>query len=213
MNLHSLLSILDRLLSPTGCPWDREQTLQSLRHTLVEEAYEVVEAIDLNRNSEMEEELGDLLFNIVFLCEIAKREGRFTLEDVIEHISNKLIRRHPHVFGEAKIKTSEELLKQWEAIKKLEKKDNPRESALDGIPKEIPSLTRAYRFAKKFSQNHYSENEISLAGTKEELAGEEIWQLVKKLEKKGIRAEEALRKYLSQMEVQFRNWELNNKIN
>jgi tetrapyrrole methylase family protein / MazG family protein len=116
----SLTDTLKRLLAPDGCPWDREQTMQTMRHLLVEETYEVIEAINLNDNRQMEEELGDLLFNVVFLCMLAEKEKRFTLQDALKHVVAKLVRRHPHIFGEVKLKTSEEVLKQWNEIKQNE---------------------------------------------------------------------------------------------
>lgn len=119
----SLIDIIERLLAPDGCPWDREQTTRSMRSCLIEETNEVIEAIDHDDNRQMEEELGDLLFNVVFLCRLAEKEGRFNLKDVLQSIIAKLIRRHPHVFGEGKIlATTEEVLKQWKEIKEQEKK-------------------------------------------------------------------------------------------
>lgn len=202
----SLVNTLERLLAPDGCPWDREQTLQSMRHSLVEETYEVIEAIDLNQNQHMEEELGDLLFNVVFLCKLAEKEKRFTLEDVLRHIVAKLIRRHPHIFGEVNIQTSEEVLQQWEKIKRGEKKESPA-SALDGIPKDLPALARAQKVAKKLAKQSFIPEINPEALLPEEQIGESLWTLVQEAAKKGIQAEQALRKRLAQIEAEFRAWE------
>jgi tetrapyrrole methylase family protein / MazG family protein len=127
------------------CPWDREQTNDSIKANTIEEAYEVVEAIDNKDYSELKKELGDLLLHVVFHTAIAEQDKRFTIEDVIQAISEKLIRRHPHVFGDTEVSGSKEVTKNWEAIKMSE----GRESLLDGIPKHLPALIRAYRLQEK----------------------------------------------------------------
>lgn len=202
----SLIDVLERLLAPDGCPWDREQTLQSMRSSLVEETFEVIEAIDLNDNRLIEEELGDLLFNAVFLCLLAEREKRFTLQETLKHITAKLIRRHPHIFGEGRLSTSEEVLKQWDEIKKKEKKDE-RQSALDGIPKDLPALAKAHKFAKKLASQHFTSQANLEALSPEEQAGDLLWKTVQSLSQQGIQAEHALRKRLAQIESEFRKWE------
>jgi MazG family protein len=203
----SLIYTIERLLAPDGCPWDREQTLHSMRHSLVEETYEVIEAIDLNNNLQIEEELGDLLFNVVFLCELAEKEGRFTLEDVLKHIVAKLVRRHPHIFGEVSLKTSEEVLSQWELIKAKEKKENPVHSVLDGIPKDLPALARGQKMAQKLSKKNFVSEKKSKACSEEERVGETLWTLIQEQSKQGIQVEDALRKRLAQIELEFREWE------
>jgi MazG family protein len=202
----SLINTLDRLLAPDGCPWDREQTMQSMRHSLVDETYEVIEAIDLNDNRQMEEELGDLLFNVVFLCKLAEKEGRFTLQDALKHIVAKLIRRHPHIFGEGQLKTSEDVLKQWEQIKQIEKKGE-RHSVLDGIPKDLPALARAQEMAKKLKKLHFTSQADPQTFSVEEQTGELLWNSVQEIAKQGIQAEQALRRRLAQIESEFRKWE------
>lgn len=133
------------LRSPEGCPWDREQTHETLRPYLLEETYEVLEAIDKHDDANLKEELGDLLLQIVFHAQIARDDNRFTIDDVIDGIAEKLIRRHPHVFADAVIKTASEQTVHWEKVKKKEGK----RSAIDGIPSELPSLTRARRMQEK----------------------------------------------------------------
>ncbi len=127
------------------CPWDKEQTNDSIKAATLEEAYEAVEAIDKNDDEEFKKELGDLFFHIIFHSVIAEEYGKFTLDDVISSIKAKLIRRHPHVFGNVQVNGSEEVKKNWEAIKL----DEGRESVLDGVPGRLPSLHRAYRLQEK----------------------------------------------------------------
>jgi len=148
-NWQSLLQLMDRLREPGGCPWDREQTTADLKSYLLEEAYEVLEAIESGDPSALREELGDLLFQIVFLARIAKEEGQFTADDVAAAVTEKMIRRHPHVFGDSEAATSGEVLRQWEEIKKRERRDSPSRSALDGIPKGLPALLAAQRLGTK----------------------------------------------------------------
>ncbi|MFN3480419.1 MAG: nucleoside triphosphate pyrophosphohydrolase [Thermodesulfovibrionales bacterium] len=138
-----LIEIMASLRGEKGCPWDKEQTRESLKPFLVEETYEVLEAIDEEDPEKIKEELGDLLFQIIFHSRVAEEKGEFNIQDVIRKISDKMIARHPHVFGEERFETSEEVLRQWEERKKEEGKI--RESILEGIPKELPSLLRAHR--------------------------------------------------------------------
>lgn len=201
-----LIKILERLLGPGGCPWDREQTLQSMRSSLLEETYEVIEAIDLNNEALLQEELGDLLFNVIFLCKLAEKEQKFTLEQVIQQIAEKLVRRHPHIFGEAHIQTSSEVLTQWEAIKQTEEKNQERHSALDDIPKHLPSLARAQKMGKKFTKQHFMVEPLD-SPLPEDQAGQDLWEMVQQIAQQEIQAEQALNKRLSELEADFREWE------
>ena len=145
-----LLKIMDRLRDPGGCPWDREQTYATLRNYLLEECYEVVEALDAGDRDGLREELGDLLFQIVFLSRLAKEEGAFTAEDVAAGIAEKMVRRHPHVFGSDRADTSEEVLRNWEEIKRKEKGETSSgRSVLAGIPRGLPALLKAQRLGPK----------------------------------------------------------------
>jgi tetrapyrrole methylase family protein/MazG family protein len=137
-NFQKLVDLVAKLR--VECPWDREQTNQSIKKNLIEEAYELLEAIEENDNEKMIEELGDLLLQVVFHSQIKKDEGSFDINTVIEKLIEKLIRRHPHVFGNSNVKTQEEVLKQWDEIKRKEK-----ESIFDGIPKRMPALMRAVK--------------------------------------------------------------------
>ena len=150
-SFENLVAIMDRLRDPGGCPWDREQTYRTLRGYLVEECHEVAEAIDLGDRRGLCEELGDLLFQIVFLSRLAKEEGHFEAADVVRGIANKMVRRHPHVFGEERVESAEEVLRNWEAIKRKEKPEAPEaaSSVLDGIPRALPALSAAHRLGTK----------------------------------------------------------------
>src|SRR5436309_12396346 len=143
--INDLLKVMGRLRSPTGCPWDREQDHMSLRFHAIEEVYELIDAIEAGDDHEMLEELGDLLLQVVFHCQLARERGAFDFEKVAKHITEKLIRRHPHVFGKTKVKDIQEVWTNWEQIKKAEKHGtrHARPSALDGIPRHLPALLRA----------------------------------------------------------------------
>ena len=145
-SLPRLVEIMQRLLAPNGCPWDREQTLESLRPYVVEEAHEVVDAIDGGDPHELREELGDLLLQIVFQSELARARSWFGPDDVVSAICDKLVRRHPHVFGDQQVSGTAEVLANWEAIKAEE---NAGRGLLDGVPKALPALLRALRVGQK----------------------------------------------------------------
>jgi MazG family protein len=130
------------------CPWDKEQTHASIRHSLIEEAYEVVEAIDHNNLDDLRKELGDLLLHVVFHANIAEEQNEFTLAQVIDGITDKLIYRHPHVFSDTKVESTHHIIQNWEKLKKGE----GRESLMDGVPKEMPALLRAHRLTDKASK-------------------------------------------------------------
>jgi MazG family protein len=173
--IERLLSIMERLRGPQGCPWDREQTLRTLRPYVLEETYEVLEAIDAGDPREHCEELGDLLLQIVFQAQLRKEEGLFEFADVADSISNKLVSRHPHVFGNADAKDAEAVLRQWAALKREEKKaKGGGESVLEGVPREMPALARADRLTEKASRVGFDWPDA--AGARAKL-GEEIGEL------------------------------------
>lgn len=144
-----LVSLTNQLRSPDGCPWDREQNLMSIRNYIIEEAFEVVQAIESESTQDMIEEFGDLLLQVVFASQIAKDEGKFDITDVLDQLHNKLVRRHPHVFGEKKAKDAEEAVKSWHEQKLKEKS---RKERLINIPRTMPALLRAQRVGEKASQ-------------------------------------------------------------
>ena len=169
--VQQLRAIIARLRAPEGCPWDREQTHASLRAGLIEEAYEVVEAINQGDDVNLCEELGDLLLQSVFHAQIASEEGRFNFDDVARGVAKKLLRRHPHVFGDDRCADSAEVLRKWEDIKRAEK-GAVAGSALDGISGGLPALMHAEKVQKKAARVGFDWNEVApvLAKIREELA-------------------------------------------
>jgi nucleoside triphosphate diphosphatase len=222
--IERLLSIMARLRGPDGCPWDREQTLHSLRPYVLEETYEVLEAIDSGDVREHCEELGDLLLQIVFQAQLAKEAGAFEFADVSEAISSKLISRHPHVFGDADVKDAEGVLRQWAALKREEKRKKGKgDSVLEGVPQEMPALARADRLTEKASRIGFDWPDSGGARRKvdEELAemdealargdrsamehelGDVLFALANLSRKVGVPPEEALRGAVSRFVARF----------
>ncbi len=226
MDLEGLIKIMAALRGEKGCPWDREQTSESLKPFIVEEAYEVLEAIDERNPEAVKEELGDLLFQIVFQCRIAQEKGEFGMSDVIEKISRKMIARHPHVFGDADYKTSAEVLVRWEAQKKLEGKQ--RESLLEGVPRTLPSLLRAHRLQDRAARVGFDWDKVDDVMKKldeeiaefkeamekkqedeiEEELGDVLFMLVNLSRFIGVNPEDALRKTISKFISRFRYIEM-----
>lgn len=149
--IERLLEIMARLRAPDGCPWDREQDHRSLRYHAVEEVYELLDAIEAGDDHEMEEELGDVLLQVVFHAQMASERGAFDFNDVAQHLVDKLVHRHPHVFGDAEARTAAAVWEQWDRLKQVEKAGTrkPRKSAFDGIPRRLPALMRAQKLVKK----------------------------------------------------------------
>jgi tetrapyrrole methylase family protein/MazG family protein len=166
-----LVDTMRTLRSEKGCMWDRKQTHESLKPYLIEEAYEVLAAIDQQSAEDLREELGDLLFQIIFHAQVAAEAGKFDIYDILKHIKQKMIRRHPHVFGDAKVKNTREILANWEQIKQAEKKRSGK-SVLHGVPHELPALLRAHRLQEKAARvgfDHTSLEQV-FAKLEEELA-------------------------------------------
>jgi MazG family protein len=193
--IEDLLRVMARLRSPTGCPWDREQNHRTLRRHAIEEVYELIDAIEAEDDHEMAEELGDLLMQVVFHCQLAKERGAFDFEKVCRLLVEKLVRRHPHVFGTTKVKDVAEVWANWEKIKKAEKHGtkHARHSALDGIPKHLPALLRTEKLLKKarkakiLADGYDSKRRL----TKGALA-EELFELASFAQARGWSAEELL---------------------
>ena len=224
-----LVNLMARLRGPAGCPWDREQTPESLKPFLIEECYEVIEALDEGSPDKVKEELGDLLFQIIFHARLAEEQGVFTLQDVVSSIVDKMTRRHPHVFGEEKVSTSGEVLAKWEEIKKKEKTHQERTSILDGVPRGMPALLRAHGIQKRaarvgFDWAHLNEAlpklDEELAEFKESLKtkdaaaieeelGDIFFMLVNISRFLEINPEDALRKTISKFIHRFRYIEEN----
>ena len=185
--LSDLSAIMDRLREEDGCPWDRKQTHESLKNYLIEETYEVIEAIESGDDATLKEELGDLLFQVIFHSRLAKEKGTFTLEDVLTEISEKMIRRHPHVFGtDDRLKSSDEVLEKWEQIKQKEKK---RDSILDGIPASLPTLIRAKRIQERAARVGFDWSEAGEVWKKVEEEWEELQQARKSNDHENIKEE------------------------
>jgi MazG family protein len=146
-----LVSIMNRLRGPDGCPWDREQTLESLAGYLLEEAHEVVEAIGTGDPAKLREELGDLLIQVVFMSRIGRENDWFDVDDVCNVISDKMVRRHPHVFGDREVDGADEVIRNWEDIKKQERAGSGETSTLNGVPGSLPGLLKAFRMTEKAS--------------------------------------------------------------
>jgi tetrapyrrole methylase family protein/MazG family protein len=220
-----LVEIMARLRGENGCPWDREQTSESIKPYLVEETYEVLEAIDEQDPAKLKEELGDLMLQIVFHAQMAEEAGVFTASDVLAAINDKLVRRHPHVFGDVKAETAQEVLFNWEQIKQTERRrDKGQASLLDGVPRELPALLRAHRLQEKASRVGFDWNEAQEVFRKveEELAelraamqgqaaerveaelGDLLFALVNLSRFLAVNPEEALRKTIARFIARFR---------
>ena len=169
-----LVEIMERLRGPEGCPWDREQTHESLKKYLLEETYETLEAIDSGDMSELCSELGDLMLQIAFHAQLAKERGNFDIEDSLDRINEKLLRRHPHVFGDAEVACAEEVLHQWDRIKMDEKGFERRASILDGVPKILPALARAMEVSKRAARAGFEWPSLDAVFAKQE---EEVGEL------------------------------------
>lgn len=209
--IQRLRDIMATLRAPQGCPWDREQTHQSLRPYLLEEAYEVYDALDQNDDEKLKEELGDLLLQIVFHSQLAEEEGRFDFDDVARTVSDKLVRRHPHVFGDVKVNGTEEVLSRWESLKKKEQK-----GLFDGIPPSLPALLEAYRICEKCERRgiQFSISFETIRGLKQELekaenpsesAGRILFELVVLLKEMGWEPETLLKDHNAQMKERYKD--------
>ncbi len=221
-----LVAIMARLRGPAGCPWDRQQTHATLKPYLLEEVYEALEAIDAADDAELCKELGDVLLQVVFHAQIAVEEGRFDIEAVGQAIVDKLIRRHPHVFGDASADGADEVLLRWEQIKKQERREQGESapSLLEGIPKHLPALMRAHRIQARVAQQGFDWDEIdgALDKVEEEFAevrkawetgraaaveeefGDLLFSLVNASRFLKVDPEQALRRAVAKFERRFR---------
>jgi len=209
--INDLLRVMARLRSPTGCPWDREQSHMTLRRHAIEEVYELIDAIEARDDVEMAEELGDLLLQVVFHCQLARERGAFDFEKVTRRLVDKLIRRHPHVFGEVKVKDVDEVWANWETIKKAEKHGtrHARHSALDGVPKHLPALLRAEKMVKKARKAKLlAGGEISNRKISQTALAQELFELAAFAQSHGWSAEELLAGEVKKRERQLRKIEV-----
>jgi uncharacterized protein YabN with tetrapyrrole methylase and pyrophosphatase domain len=205
--IDELIEVMARLRSPEGCPWDQEQSHMSIRLNAVEEVYELVDAIESNDDEEMLEELGDLLLQVVFHAQMAKERKAFNFDDIARVITEKLIRRHPHVFDDANVEGVADVWDQWDSIKKKEKEGTARErkSAFDGIPRHLPALMQAFELVKKARKCDLLSEEKE-GRTKADL-GAELFELVQNAQSSGWQAEELLRQEVRKRENILRNKE------
>ena len=211
-----LLAIMARLRAPDGCPWDREQNHQTLRFHAVEEVYELMDAIEAGDDHEMEEELGDVLLQVVFHCQLARERGAFDFEAVCRNIAEKLIRRHPHVFGDVQVKDVEAVWANWDKIKRAEKEGtrHARPSALDGIPRHLPALLRAQKLVKKAAKARLWEQAAgagvpaarATAATRAAMA-RQLFALAAEAQQRGWNAEDLLRAEIARQERSLRRKE------
>jgi uncharacterized protein YabN with tetrapyrrole methylase and pyrophosphatase domain len=212
--LNDLLAVMARLRSPQGCPWDREQDHLSLRFLAVEEVYELLDAIESGDDHEMAEELGDLLLHVVFHCQLARERGAFDFNTVARRLTSKLLRRHPHVFGDVKVKNVDEVWANWEKIKAAEKHGtrHMRPSALDGIPKHLPALMRAEKLISKARKAKLlaTEPERPPRLTKSALA-RQLFDLARRSQARGWSAEDLLRRETQKQEQSLRRRETRTK--
>jgi tetrapyrrole methylase family protein/MazG family protein len=205
-----MLDIIDKLLGPNGCPWDREQTMKSIRCDLIEESCELVDAIDSEDNDHIQEELGDALFVVTFMSKLAEKEKRTNVNAVLKEINEKLVRRHPHVFGEAVVENSAGVLTQWNKIKSTEKGKEHRKNVFDSIPNGLPALAKAKKVCKKLKDSHFnglpSQKNLPSFENEDQL-GNVLFSIVADAQAKGFDAEHALRQTLVNIEKSFRSFE------
>jgi uncharacterized protein YabN with tetrapyrrole methylase and pyrophosphatase domain len=210
--INDLIEVMERLRAPDGCPWDREQDHKSIRFHAVEEVYELIDAIEMDDDDEMLEECGDLLLQVVFHCQLAKERNAFDFEKAARSITDKLIRRHPHVFGDSKADNVDAVWVQWEKIKREEKKgtQHERPSVLDGIPRHLPALQRAEKLVKKARKNGLTKiplaKPIKQRYTKASLS-KELFALAEYAQNKGWQPEALLRAETKKQEKALRKKE------
>lgn len=209
-----MLEIIDQLLGPNGCPWDREQTMKSVRPDLIEESCELVDAIDSEENHHIQEELGDALFVVAFMCKLAEKEKRTHIKDVLKEINEKLVRRHPHVFGDTVVENSAGVIHQWNKIKSTEKGKEHRKNVFDSIPSGLPALAKAKKVCKKLKDSAFKglplRNNLPSCTTEDEL-GNVLFSIVAEAQLKGLDAEHALRQTLVNIEKDYRLFEQEKK--
>ncbi len=206
--LDELIAVLERLRAPGGCAWDRDQTHESLVQYLIEETYELVDAIETGDRDEMIEELGDVLYQVVFHSDIAAEAGQFTLEDVAEHMTQKMIGRHPHVFGDTTAETADDVVAVWDDLKKTEKPH--RTSVLDGIPQRMPALALADKLLGRAHKVGLLDATIpgAVNVTDEDELGPLLLAIVASAKANGLDSERALRTTLRSLQDEIREHEV-----
>ncbi len=227
----SLIDVLRRLRAPDGCPWDREQTPETIKKYILEEAHELTEAVEQGSSADACEELGDLFFLLLFLADLYEEDGKFTLKDAMEKIRQKMIRRHPHIFGDVEVSGSADVIANWQAIKASEAEGKgKRKSALGDLPRSLPSLQRAFRMGERASRVGFDWqnaeavlekleeeiDELKEASNKgaleqvEEEVGDVLFSAANLARKLGINPEDALKKALDKFSRRF--YELEDRV-
>ncbi len=218
-----LLSIMEKLRGEGGCPWDREQTHESIKRSIMEEGYELIEAIDTGDGVKMADESGDLLLQVVFHAQIGKENGEYDMSDVTDAICKKLIHRHPHIFGGEDIKTADGVLDMWDAIKRNDRDQKTIAEEMRGVSKYLPSLTRAEKVQSKAAKNGYLFNGLSIAdavynklkmidentdkAAAEKYLGQILFSIVTAAKNAGVDAEVALNREISNFIAEYEKYE------
>lgn len=208
IKFYEFCEIIEKLRAPGGCPWDREQTHETLKKNLLEEAYEANDAIDEGDPMKMADELGDVLLQVVMHAQIGKEEGTFTIDDVTDIVSRKMIERHPHVFGDVKVKNSDEVLDNWEKIKKEKRGQKTVYESMESVTKSLPALSRAVKVIGKAVKGNLYEIEKDDNISKEEI-GAILFELCALSYEKGVDPEEELALYTKKFIKNFKNIEEN----
>ena len=222
-----LLSIMEKLRGEDGCPWDKEQTHESIKRSIMEEGYELIEAIDTRDGAKMADESGDLLLQVVFHAQIGKENGEYDMSDVTDAICKKLIHRHPHIFGGEDIKTADGVLDMWDAIKRNDRDQKTVTEELRGISKYLPSLTRAEKVQGKAAKNGYFLGDLNIAdavynklkmidentdkAAAEKYLGQILFGIVTASKNAGIDAEVALNREISNFISEYEKYESESK--
>ena len=207
--IRQVLEIMAALRAPDGCPWDREQDHQSLRWHAVEEVYELLDAIESKDDVELSEELGDVLLQVVFHAQLGKERGAFDFETICQQLADKLVRRHPHVFGDIQVNDVDQVWANWEKIKKSEKQGtrHERPSALDGIPRQLPALMKAQKLWKKAVKAGLTEPIPKPSSQSKKKLAQALWEITQTCQQLGWSAEELLAGEIKKMEAGWRNAE------
>ncbi len=212
-NFEDLLEIVEKLRGEGGCPWDREQTHMSIKHNIIEEGYELIEALEKGEYEKMADESGDLLLQVVFHAQIGKESGEYNIDDVTTAVCSKLIHRHPHVFGDVQVKDSEEVLANWSKIKRQERGQKSTAQDMEGVSAALPALMRAEKIQGKAEKNGYIFNDPAVTAESianmigilrdnddkdvaEKYVGKMLFELVSVAKASGVDAETALSKYI-----------------
>jgi tetrapyrrole methylase family protein/MazG family protein len=215
-----LISIVEKLRGEGGCPWDREQTHKSIKHNIIEEGYELVEALENGETDKMADESGDLLLQVVFHAQIGKENGEYDINDVVSAICRKMIHRHPHVFGEVSVKDSDEVLENWSRIKREERGQKTVGEDMEGVSRSLPALMRAEKIQGKAEKSGYVFNEPPVAAENitnminvlsgneipevlEKYIGKMLFELVSVAKGLGVDAETALNRHVNSFVSEF----------